>query len=468
MKTTLGLIVGNRGFFPAHLCETGRAEMLRILREEGIDVIALSPDETTYGSVESLADAQKCADLFKAHQDEIDGILVTLPNFGDERAVANSIRLSGLDVPVLVHAFPDDPAKMTIKDRRDSFCGKMSVCNNLSQYGIPYTVTDLHTVAPDSPDFRADLQRFAATCRVVRGLHNVRIGVLGARPTNFNTVRYSEKLLDFAGISVITMDLSEAFGQIAKLADGDPRVRSKADQVAAYMPIKGVPGAALTKMAKFGLVVDDWVAANRLSGLAIQCWTSMEENLGVVPCTVMSMLSEKLIPAACETDATGLIGMLALQLASGKPSALVDWNNNYGNDPDKCVLFHCSNLPKSYFEQPVMDYQAIIAGTVGMDNTYGTVVGRAKPTPFSYCRVSTDDLRGEIVSYVGQGELTDDPLNTFGGFAVAEIPELQSLLHYICDAGFEHHVAINASRVSDAVAEAFDNYFAWEVYDHDA
>ncbi len=469
MKTTLGLIVGNRGFFPKHLCESGRAEMLRVLAEEGLNVIAIGPDETPYGSVESLAEAQKLADLFKAHRDEIDGVLVTLPNFGDERAVANTLRLSGLDVPVLVHAFPDDLGKMTIADRRDSFCGKMSSCNNLTQYGIPYSLTELHTVAPSSPSFRRDLQRFSAVCRIVRGLRNARIGVIGARPAAFNTVRFSEKLLEFSGISIETLDLSEVFGRSERLADGDPRVVSKRDQVAAYLPTQGVPAGALVKMAKLGVVLDEWIAANRLVATAVQCWTSVEEYFGVVPCTIMSMLSNSLLPSACETDAGGVIGMYAMQLASGKPSALVDWNNNYGEDPDKCVLFHCSNLPKDLFGRDIkMDYQAIIAGTVGRENTYGTVVGRLQPTPFTYCRVSTDDLRGEITAYVGQGELTGDPLSTFGGVGVAHIPELQSLLRYICDMGFEHHVAINPSQVSLAVDEAFSKYLGWEVYNHDA
>jgi len=177
----LGLIVGNRGFFPDHLCRSGRETILRVLEEESIKIIALKQEDTTFGSVESLTDAQKCAELFKEHRDEIDGVLVTLPNFGDERGVANTLRWADLDVPVLVHAFPDDATKMTIDDRRDSFCGKISVCNNLRQYGIKYSLTTLHTVAPESEEFRADLQRFVSTCRVVRGLRDTRIGALGAR-----------------------------------------------------------------------------------------------------------------------------------------------------------------------------------------------------------------------------------------------------------------------------------------------
>jgi len=473
-QITLGLIVGNRGFFPAHLCETGRKTILKVLKAEGIKVVALGPDDTTYGSIESVSDAEKCAALFKKHAAEIDGILVTLPNFGDERAVANAIRWSGLDVPVLVQATPDDMTKMTVADRRDSFCGKMSVCNNLRQYGIKYSLTKLHTVAPDSDAFLADLRQFVATCRAVRGLKGARVGLIGARPANFITVRFSEKLFERAGISVETIDLSEIFGKANKLAADDAKVKAKVEAVRAYVPVKDTPVDALNKMARIGVVIDDWMAANNLSASAIQCWTSMEEFYGVVPCTIMSMMSNNLAPSACETDIAGVIGMYAMALASGKPSALVDWNNNFGDDPDKCVVFHCSNLPKDVFAPApikpedimVMDYQAIIAGTVGKENTFGTVVGRVKAEPFTFCRVSTDDYTGRILAYLGEGELTDDPLDTFGGFGVARIPNLQGLLHHICENGYEHHTAINLSQVADAVDEALGKYMGWGVYHH--
>ena len=132
------------------------------------------------------------ADLFRAHRDEIDGVLVTPPNFGDERGTSNTLRFAELGVPVLVQAFPDDPAKMDLQWRRDSFCGKMSLCNNLRQYGIPFTLTALHTVDPESESFRQDLRKFAAVCRVARGMRRARFGMLGARPVAFNTVRFSE------------------------------------------------------------------------------------------------------------------------------------------------------------------------------------------------------------------------------------------------------------------------------------
>lgn len=465
-KPTLGVIIGNRGFFPDHLCDSGRREVLRVLAEESVQAVVLGPEDTKFGSVETLEDARKCAALFRAHKDEIIGVLVALPNFGDERGVADTLRMSGLDVPILVQAFPDDPARMTIANRRDSFCGKMSVCNNLAQYGIPFSLTKLHTVRPDSPMFRQDLRWFVSVCKVANGLRNIRIGCLGARPAAFKTVRFSEKLLELAGISVETLDLSEAYGHMERLDDDAAAVQAKLAEIRAYIPTGGVPAAALVKMAKFGVIMDEWIAESDLQATAIQCWTSMEEYFGVVPCTVMSMLSNSLLPSACETDVTGAIGMYAMQLASGTPSALVDWNNNYADDPEKAIIFHCSNLPKALFADAAMDYQAIIAGTVGKENAYGTVTGPLKGGSFTFCRVSTDDNLGLIRAYLGEGTITNDSLQTFGGYGVVQIPELQDLLQYICENGFEHHVAINKSLVAAAVAEAMDKYLGWETYLH--
>jgi L-fucose isomerase-like protein len=465
---TLGVIVGNRGFFPHHLASQGRETILQVLEKAGIRAIIPDADATDHGAIESLSEARLCADVFRQHRDEIDGILITLPNFGDERAVANAIRFAELNVPVLVHAFPDDAKNMGIDSRRDSFCGKMSACNNLRQYNIPYSLTTLHTVDPASDSFIADLKNFAAMCRVVRGLRHARIGIIGARPANFTTVRFSEKLLEHVGISVETLDLSEIFGRIDRLTDTDEAVVAKRQAIERYANARDVPESAVIKMSKLGVVVDKWQSDHELDATAIQCWTSMEEYFGVVPCTIMSMASDSLVPAACETDVAGVVSMLALVLASRKPSALVDWNNNYGDDPDKAVVFHCSNLPKTIFidEIPRMDYQAIIAGTVGRENTYGTIVGRVRENPFTYLRISTDDLAGKIVAYVGEGEFTNDLLDTFGGFGVVRIPRLQSLLSFICERGFEHHTSINQTRVASIIEEALTKYMGWDVYHH--
>ena len=462
---TFGVVVGNRGFFPGHLAKSGREEIIAVLEAAGVRAIVLGPEDSVHGAVETYAEAERCAELFKKHAEEIDGIIVTLPNFGEERGIVDAIRLSGLKVPVLVQATPDRSDDMTIAMRRDSFCGKMSCCNNMMQYGIHYSLTTLHTESPSSAEFKADLEWFSAVCRIVKGLKNLRIGAIGARPTAFNTVRYSERIFETNGITIETLDLSEVFGRINKMKDTDDAAQAKLAAIKSYVSTSGIPDDALLKMSKLGAVIDGWMKQTHVTISAVQCWTSMEEFFGVVPCTIMSMMSNNLIPSACEVP--GTLSMYMLALASGTPSALLDWNNNYGNHPNKCVCFHCSNLPKHFFAKaPTMDYQAIIAGTVGKENTFGTCVGRVKAGAMSYARYSTDDRRGIVRGYTGPGKFTDDPLETFGGAGVAEIPQLQKLLKFICREGFEHHVAANFSNISKAVHEAATQYLGWESFIH--
>ena len=305
-------------------------------------------------------------------------------------------------------------------------------------------------------------------CRVVRGLRGLRVGMLGARPSSFNTVRFSEKLLEQSGISVETLDLSEALGRIGRLDDDDADVVAKRQAIARYAAADHVPAGALTKMAKFGTILDRWMSDQALQATAIQCWTSLEEYFGVMPCTLMSMASNSLLPSACETDITGVVGMYALALASGRPSALVDWNNNYADDPDKAIVFHCSNLPKDVFIdiQPKMDYSPLFAGTVGRENAYGTILGRMRDNPFTYLRVSTDDTAGTMRAYIGEGAFTADPLQTYGGYGVVKVPRLQELLRFICEQGFEHHVSLNQTTVAAPVYEALTKYLGWTVHYH--
>ncbi|HWX22194.1 MAG TPA: fucose isomerase, partial [Candidatus Binatia bacterium] len=290
---------------------------------------------------------------------------------------------------------------------------------------------------------------------------------LGARPAAFNTVRYSEKLLEASGITVETLDLSEVLGWIKAIKDDDRELQDKLSSIKGYTSVSGIPPASLMKMARLGVVIDRWVRDKQLAATAIQCWTALEEFYGVVPCTLMSMMSNSLLPSACETDIAGLVGMYILQSASGQPAALLDWNNNFDGDPNKGVVFHCSNLPKAFFGEQKMDYQEIIAGTVGKENTYGTIVGRISPGPFTYCRVSTDDLCGRMASYVGEGQFTTDKLDTFGGYGVIEVPHFQKLLQFICKNGYEHHVAATKAPVADAIEDALTTYLGWQVYHHE-
>ena len=468
-KRAFGLIVGTRGFFNPKLAGQGRKQLIAKLEAVGYDYVILPEDATPTAAVETVEDARKCARLFQEQRDRMQGVIVALPNFGDELGVVNALREANLNVPVLVQASDDDIDKVDVAHRRDSFCGKLSVCNNLYQYGIPFTDTTYHTCAIESDTFSKDIEFFAAVCRVVNGLRNARIGAIGARPGAFQTMRFSEKLLQASGITVVTVDLSEIIFKAQKMDGNAPEVKRKQEEIRDYGRIPEYIGDdKIVRQAKLAAAMEEWVLANDIQAAGVQCWTSIQENYGCAACLSMSMLGEKLIPCACEVDVCGVTGMYALTLASGNQTALLDWNNNYGDDRDVCVCTHCSSYPRSFIGREVeISNLDVLGASLGEDLCFGAVKGKVAAGPMTFFRISTDDICGEIRAYVGEGEFTDDPFEMSGGIAVCRVPNLQTLLKYMCRNGFEHHVGISRSHCAGVIKEAVSTYMGWDLYCHE-
>ncbi|WP_319477968.1 fucose isomerase [Marispirochaeta aestuarii] len=467
-QITLGIITATRNIFNTKLAIEGRQTLIDILKSAGYGIVILPEDATPTGCIETYSDAKKCADLFRKKRDEIDGVIVTLPNFGDELGVVNALALSDLQVPVLIHAANDDKNKVGVNERRDAFCGKLSVCNNLYQYGIQFTNTSLHTCDLNSEIFRNDLDRFARLCRTVKGLRNARIGAIGARPAAFQTVRFSEKLLQATGITVVPIDLSEIIAKATKMDNQAVAVKTMRNQIGEYGNIPGyIPEENVLTQARFSVVVNEFMEQNDLDASAIQCWDSLEYNYGCASCLTMSMMGENQMPSACEMDVAGAVSMYTLLLASGNAPGFLDWNNNFDYESDTCVCTHCSNYPKSFmgneFEISNLD---ILGNTIGAERCFGAIKGRVAPGPFTFFRISTDDRKGLIKSYLGEGEFTAEPYGMDGGIAVCKVKNLNPLLQYMTRNGFEHHVAMSRGQTADIIEEAVGRYLGWDIYRH--
>lgn len=470
-KQCFGVIIGTRAYFNSELARDVRKQLLKTLDAEGYDYVILPEDATPTGSssIETREDGLKCAELFRQNRDRIDGIIVSLPNFGFEIGIINAISVADLHVPVLVQACDDENDKVDLDSRRDAFCGKISVCNNLYQYGIPFTDTTLHTYSIYSDLLAKDINRFAAVCRVVNGLKHARIGQIGTRPLGFNTCRASEKLLQASGITVVPADLSEILYAAEAIEDSDTDLLRQMEKVAGYAEVPESYREKLRLQCKFGVAVNRWVKANQVDAVAIQCWDSLEQNFGCAACVTMSMLSEAGIPAACETDIAGAVSMLALTLASKEPSAIADWNNNFAENRNKCVCTHCGNFPKSFIgnDNLRLGPLGVLGRTLGKINTFGAVYAKVSAGDFTFFRISTDDTKGMIKAYVGEGKMTDDSYGMDGCIVVTEVPELQKLMKYICKNGFEHHVALVRADVAGVIEEALDSYLGWDLYVHE-
>ncbi|SHL98007.1 L-fucose/L-arabinose isomerase family protein [Roseibium suaedae] len=468
-KMTLGVVIGSRAFFSPAPCKAARDEVLAQLEALGVDAVILPFEATANGAVQSIEDAKLYADHFRKNAERIDGLVICLPNFGDEIAVVELVNRARLNVPILLQASNDENDKVSVSQRRDAWCGKISVTNNFFQYGIPFSETSSHTMDISSAAFRADLEKFVSVCRVVGGLRGARLGAIGARTAPFQTMRYSEKLLQQAGVTVVTADMSELIGRASSLSADDADVAAIIAKIQGYGNVPAhITRDQLATQARWTVTVNRWIAENECDASAIQCWRSLQDNFGCATCVTMSMMGEDLMPSACEVDIMGALSMYALALASKAPPAILDWNNNFAHEPDKVVSTHCGNFPRSFIgDTPEIAELDVLGESIGRSKCFGAVKGKVRAGEMTYFRVSSDDTAGHLKVYLGEGEFTDDPYGMDGGIAVCRVPRLRQLMNFVTQNGFEHHVAMVRGHHAPVLNEALTRYLGWPFYDHD-
>ncbi len=461
-KSTFAVFFGNRGFFPASLQTLAREELPRILNSLGYGTRMLEAEATRYGAVETPAEGEIYGKFLQEHHGEFDGVILCLPNFGDETGAVAALRDAG--VPILIQAYPDEMDKMAPEFRRDAFCGKFSIMDVFCQYGVKFTALKPHVVAPASETFAENVAYFDKLCQVVGGMKRLIVGAIGARTTAFKTVRIDELTLQKHGITVETFDLSDLFARIEKLEDDDESVKAKVERLKTYTNWDNVPEQAFMTLCKMGVAIDQLVEENHLDCVSIRCWIEMQQQLGVSPCVLLSEMNDRGLAAACELDTGNAVTMYALSKASGSSATLLDWNNNYKDEDNKCILFHCGPVPQSMMtaKGQVVDH-AILKNTIGKGCSYGCNVGRIAPTPFTFGSLLTED--GKMKVYLGKGRFTTDtiPDEFFGCAGVAEIDHLQDTLQTIGYMGFRHHVSVSSGHMLEPVKEAFEKYLGYDV-----
>jgi L-fucose isomerase-like protein len=461
-KTTFAIFFGNRGVFPASLIAGAREEMERELNALGHEVIMLDPAATRHGAVETSQEGEVFANFLRANRGKFGGVIVCLPNFGDENGAVAALQDAG--VPIWVQAYPDEYEHMGVASRRDAFCGKISVMDVFRQYGVKFTALKPHTVRPGSPRFKANIDEFDRICRVARGIKGLVVGAVGARTTPFKTVRIDEVALQRHGITVETFDLSDIFQRMKAVKPADKNYADKASVLRDFTCWDGVPAQAFDNLVRLGVALDNLSQEARLDALAIRCWNEIEIQMGITPCVAMGVLNETGLAAACEVDLGNAVAMRALHLASYNPAALMDWNNNYNDEDDKCIIFHCGPAPASMMADGARISENLILKNAMPDvQSYGCNVGRLKPMDFTFSSLMTD--AGKVRLYLGEGRITADtiPADFFGVGGVAEIDGLQDVLLHVGRSGHRHHVSITEGRVQSPLVEALGNYLGFEV-----
>lgn len=461
-KQTLAIFISTGIFFPPEFCLEAGKELERAAAEAGYGTLFLPEGATKYGGVQSMEEAGVYAKFLKEHQGEYEGVILSLPNFGNENSALAALKDCG--VPILIQAYPDIIGKMDVANRRDAFCGKISIMNLFHQAGLGFTAYAPHTVHPLSNAFKKQLHDFAAVCRVVKGMKNFTVGAVGARTTPFKTTRIDETALQKTGITVETMDLSEIFDRIHKVDVQSEAYGKKQEVYKNYCNWGKIPEASYSTIVKAAVILDEVIEEYHLNSLGIRCWNEFEKYLGICPCVILSELSNRGIPAACEVDVGNAVSMYALQLASNQPAVTLDWNNNYGDDENKCILFHCGPAARDMLaaESEIVD-NPLQAQAHGYGHSWGASMARFKESPMTYLSAKTEN--GRLGFYIGQGRFTEDVLEIryFGNAGVAEIPQLQKLLLGVGSNGFKHHVAVTLSSTEEILREAFSKYLNYEI-----
>lgn len=461
-KMTFALCFGNRGFFPESLIAEARREVKGVMDKLGYETLIMEEDATRYGAVETVEEGKKFAAFLKEHEGEYDGVILSLPNFGDENGAIAALENCG--VPILIQAYPDEIGKMDFQHRRDAFCGKFSIMDVFYQCKLPFTVFKPHVVHPCTETFKQHIRWFAAVCRIVNKMKKLTVGAIGARTTAFKTIRFDELTLQKYGITTETLDLSEVFIRLKDVNTEDSRFKQKVEKLKNYTNWRGVPEEKINVLSKLGVAIDDIIKDYSLDCIGLRCWIEIEKELGVSPCVLLSELNDRGIPAACELDVCNAISMYALSAASEKPSTCLDWNNNYGDNENKCILFHCGPVAQSLMESKgkIVDHP-MFAKSLGSGCGWGCNVGRIQKSPMTFASSKTED--GKLIFYTGEGEFTGEPIEEefFGCGGVAEIENLQDKLLAIGKGGFRHHVSVTFGRVSVPVKEAFATYLGYEV-----
>ncbi len=463
-KVKIGFIPANRGFFSDELAAKMRKDTLAVLKAAGAEVVVPSTKDTKVGCVESLEEALKVGRMFR--EARVAGVVVAAVNFGDEQAVALTLKEFGQAVPILIFGCQEEQVLTPTTDRRDSFCGLLSIGEALRQMNLAYSVPEVPICFPTDESFRGTVERFLAVVRVVAGIRSARYGQVGARPDPFWTCRYNEKALQGLGVSAVTLDLSEVLGAVARMSTTAEVKRVVADMKKTIDCSAGSEDV-LAKIAKFELVLAKFIKDRKLDGLAVQCWTSIQENLCICSCATMSRFDDRGIPCACEADLMGTLSMHALQLASGGPSCLADWNNLHNDDAELVNCWHCGVFPVSWAKTtPKLGAHGILAKTVGPENAMGVVEFVMKDGPVTLCR-ATQDNAGRFKVALAQGAVEPNKARTFGAYGWVRLPGIDRLYRNVLLRHFPHHVAMNRSHVGNVLWEAFGNYLGFEVFTAD-
>ncbi len=467
MKNTpdvkLGLVAVSRDCFPESL-SVGRRKAL-------IDAY-----EAKYGKcdvyecpiciVESeIHMLQVLEDLKK---NECNALCVYLGNFGPE--ISETMLAEKFDGPVMFCAAAEEASDRLVGDRGDAFCGMLNASYNLKLRGVTAYIPEYPV---GDAAYCADLMHeFLPIARAIIGLKNLKIISFGPRPMNFFACNAPIQQLYNIGVEIeenSELDLFEAFNKHA----GDARIPEVVADMEAELGAGNKKPEILAKLAQYELTLLDWVEAHKGSrkyvAIAGKCWPAFQTQFGFVPCYVNSRLTGRGIPVSCEVDIYGCLSEFIGTCVSEDIVTLLDINNTVPSDMykehiegkfdykfhDTFMGFHCGNTCSKKICNPTMKYQMIMARSLPVEVTNGTLEGDIVPGDITFYRLqSTAD--NHLYAYVAEGEVLPVETKSFGGVGVFAIHEMGRFYrHVLIENGFPHHGAVAFGHYGKALFEVF-------------
>ena len=437
------------GFVPSHRVPFNRdwaVEMrkrtIKSIKENAAEAEFVYPDEnlTDGGLVTNEEDAQKTVKLFK--KNNIQGLIIGTMTFGEE--LPNITIAEAFDkIPILIFGTKEGPFTSDGNRKSDSFCGTISTASGLTRRKIKFDFGGIYF--PEEKDFILDVKRFIRVSMAYDGFMGARVGIVGPRPAPFETCAINEvNLIEKFRQRIVSVNLLKLYSDINTMKT-DSRVTGAVNEVKKSYDCHLVSDDILSKIVKLELVLSDYARKEGLSGYGIQCWTSIQEEIGISPCMSMGRLTDRGIMCACEADMHGVLTMIAQYLLSLKETVphFIDWTIQNQDNEDTLLAWHCGNAPislKCASCKPLVNSHSILGEQLGYDKSFGTAEFQLKEGKVTISRLVEYD--GKFKMLITKGDAIPDSRSLRGCWKWIKVSNLKTLYRTIIEEGFTHHASL--------------------------
>lgn len=435
------------------LNSVGGLELIVPQEGEGIDpTIGATPN----GCVHTLDEAEAVARHFRTQG--VEGIVVCPLDFGDERSVAKVAEL--LDVPILLYATKEPPAPedKSLARVSDAYCGNLSIAAALYRRKLPFRWAGLFF--PDEPGLLDELRDFVSAVAVVSGLTGARIGQVGLRPEPFESCEFSERaMINKFRQTLVPRELSQLVGAANALADDADEVKDCIARIRSSVADVAVTDEHLLRAAKLEVALVDFAERSRLSAMAMQCWPSIQGDMGISVCAIFGRLTERGILTACEADVIGALTMLAQHRAAlGRTVPhFIDWTIQHRDDPNMLLAWHCGNAPvclAAHTGQAALRSRGDMTGEgeAEFHGQEGLYQFQIRPGEVTICRLA--EYNGDWKMLIAAGEIVPSDEELAGTWSWVRVADHARLYRTLVEEGFIHHASMIHGDQRRALQEA--------------